>query len=203
MVFEKLKGKSFTPHQDFMWVAEYFDGSYTTEFCQKTGNKNNFYSIKKDQLIRFGLVGQGNTLFFVTITGTFHLNGEKLYFSYRTSEKEYHLSGQKSQGKFNEIITYKDAYTDAIGIGRHQKLSSGIVQYNFGYKTGLTFEDGIKFYFQVIIGIPFNQPAYIDLKLVPNQDFDGELYIKRMGFPTRPVDAPLKQGVAGVCQFEL
>lgn len=203
MIFEKLKGQSLSKSQDFMWVAEYYDGSYLTEFSPKTGQKENFYSINKNALIRFGLVGQGSTLFFDTVTGMFHLNGTRLFFSYKTKDKEYHLSGQKSQGKFNEIITYKDAYTDASMVNPHQKYSSGIIQYNFGYKAPLIFDDGTRFYFQTIIGIPQNEPAHVELKIVPNKDFEGQLYIKRVGQITRPVEAPLKSGVAGVCQFEL
>ncbi|MFF3150984.1 hypothetical protein ACFVRU_57190, partial [Streptomyces sp. NPDC057927] len=81
---------------------------------------------------------------------------------------------------YTDIITYKDAWTDAKLIN-NGKFSNQIHQYNFGFKKKLVFADGVEFAFQAVCCIPYNQHAFIEFKLVPNQDLDGQLIIKKLG----------------------
>lgn len=195
MTFEKSNGKSHIS-QDFLWLAEYVSSQSICEFDFQTKKKNDFYKIKKEALSKFGLIGQGMKLFFDINTGFFNLNGNHVMMTYKTKDREYNITGH-NLGLYNDIITYKDAYTDNIG----KRFVSGIHQFNFGYKRKLSYDDGLQLNLQVICSLPYNSPAFMEIKIVSNKDLDGQLYIKRVGGITEPIQAPLKQGYAGICQW--
>ena len=198
MIFETSKGISPVP-QDFVWVAEYLGGHYLSEFDFTTKRKNNFYSIDKWMLNKFGLIGNGMKLYFDSETGTFSLNGNQIQFAYKVKDKIYNLTGY-GNGEYNDIITYKDAYTDANIINPNQKFISHIHQYNFGFKKKLVFDD-VEFALQIVCCLPYNKPAYMQIKLVANQDLDGELFIKKIGRIGESIHAPLKNDYAGILEW--
>lgn len=202
MSFEKSNGAS-PVNQTFIWLAEYLDSSYLSEFDYQTKQNNNFYTINKGMLSKFGLVGQGMKLYFDVNTGSFNFNGSTLDISYKTSEKEYHLTGFSINGLFDDIITYKDAYSDADIRNPNQKYQSHIHQYNFGYKKKFIFVDGLELNFQAVVCLPYNKPAYVELKIVSNKDLNGEIYMKVAGRMTERVEAPLNKDYAGVCQWAI
>src|SRR5690606_16861723 len=126
-----------------------------------------------------------------------------LNISYKANDREYQLTGSNSQGLYSDIITFKDAYSDADIKNPNQQYSSRIHQYNFGFKKKLTFSDGTVFNFQALVCIPYNKPAYVELKIVSNKDLDGEIYMKVAGRTIERIEAPLDTKLAGVCQWAI
>jgi hypothetical protein len=200
MIFQNYNGYSPVTNQDFIWIAEYVDGTYLSEFDLITHRPNSFYSIDKSKLIRFGLVGQGMKFYFEVGGGIFKLNGQMLMFTYIDENGiEYPLSGHNQL--YNDIITYKDAYTDGnVFAGGSGVLKSVITQYNFGYKTKININD-LSFNFQAICCLPYNKPAYMEIKLVANKNINGKLRIYRSGRIVDEIEAPLKEGYAGFTKW--
>lgn len=198
-MFENTNGIS-PVNQDFIWLADYSDGTSVSEFNSITSEKNNFYMIDKSKLIRFGMIGQQMKLYFDIDTGMFYLNGLQVLLSYKTKDREYNLTGY-GNGSYNDIITYKDAYTDANLFNPNGKFVSHIHQYNFGFKKKLVFDDGVEFAFQSIMSIPYNTKAFMEFKLVSNVDMDGELYIKRLGGIAESIKIPLVSDYAMICEW--
>ncbi len=188
-----FNGRRVSPvSQDFIWVAEYADGSNIAEFDLLTRKENSFYSIQRDKLIRFGLIGHGMGLYYEVPGGIFKLNGRMIELIYKTKVREYYLTGHAKM--YNDIITYKDAEAVLKLDGTTQ---SNITQFNFGYKQELEFEDGLKFNLRVLCKIPYNQPIYMNIRLVANKEVCGFLHIKRNGLVCDVFEAPLRKGVGG------
>lgn len=200
MNFETTNAVSPASYQDFAWLAEYLDGSSLCEFNPITKEKNDYYMINRKFVKKFGLIGHGVKMFFETETGLFSLNNLQLLLSYKVNDKDYPLTGY-GNGDYTDIITYKDAYTDANIINPSHQFVSHIHQYNFGFKKKLSFADGSEFALQIVCCIPYNSNAYLEIKIVPNQDLDGELYIKKIGKIAETIHAPLKSDHAGICEW--
>lgn len=186
--------------QDFIWLGEYVDGTHLSEFDFVTKEENSYYSIQKNNLVRFGLIGHGSTLYFET-DGTFKLSGRVVSLVYSTSEHDYHLTGS-ILNYYNDIITYKDAEASGLAnfspkvIGEGGNFSNTITQYNFGYKA-LINVDGVTFSLKVIVKIPFDAPAYMNVWLVSDRELEGDLKIKVNGLTSHDFPAPLKPNVGG------
>lgn len=179
--------------QDFIWLSEFLDGTHLAEFDLQTKEENSFYSIKRDKLIRFGLIGHGMRLFF-DVDGIFYLNGKAVELMYRTKDKEYNLTGH--WGTKLDIITYKDAETNFNPSTGAKLGTPTITQYNFGYKAELKVED-ITFKLKPVIKIPHQQPVFIHLWLVANKSMSGEIVIRVNNRESQVMQAPLKKGVGG------
>lgn len=200
--FSTKDKKSFVGWQDFLWLANYANGTSLCEYNPKTFEKNDFYKIDKIMLDSFGLFGHGVDLYFDVQTGKFNLGGNELFFSYMADDgKEYNLTGYNN-GLYNDIITYKDAWTDAklINDGKYQNQ---IHQYNFGFKKKLTFDNGIEFALQIVCCIPYNRGAYLEIKLVPSKNLSGNLIIKKVGRIAEPIKVDLKENYAWVGQWTI
>lgn len=186
-------------NQPFVWVAEYLDGSHISEFDFSTKEEHHFHSIHRDDLIRFGLVGNGASMYFEVYGGIFKILGQMIEMDYVTDEMTYQLTGNAMM--YNDIITYKDAefiFNPKVEGSGH----SAITQFNFGYKTKLAIH-GVQFHFQAICQIPMNQLARLELKLTSSKNLDGVLSIKRNGRIADSIDAPLKRGLGGCLTWEL
>ncbi|MCM3274317.1 hypothetical protein [Paenibacillus elgii] len=186
--------------QDFIWIAAYMDGTFLSEFSYDSQNENSFYAIKKDQLIRFGLVGYGMNLYYEVLGGTFKLAGQMVEVIYKTNEKEYYLTGQ--QKMYNDIIQYKDAEATINALVSSGTSNSVITQYNFGYKQNLQIDD-VNFNFKAICHIPYGKPIYLSLKISADKDLNGRLCVRKNGLITEEFDAPLQANVAGILNWEL
>ena len=194
-----MRVKPFSPVslQDFVWAAEYSDGSTFLEFDPITGKPNKFHDIRKKDLIRFGLVGLGYKMYTEVYGGFLVINGQLIEIIYRVNGKDYYLTGQPKM--YNDIIAYKDAESIArVSIKGEPsgKFTNRITGFNFGYKTQLEVED-IKFNFRVIYSIPYNIPAYLNFRVVANKKLDGKLVIKKNGKEVAEFEAPLEEGVGG------
>lgn len=185
--------------QDFIWFADYVDGTSLQEYNQDGVTENSFYSINKSKLVRFGLAGNGMPLYY-EIDGVFKLAGQTIEVIYKDkkTDKGYYLTGR--QHMYNDIIYYKDAESVASfnenGIVTMGNKPSNITQFNFGYKTNFIADD-ITFYYQAICKIPYGEPVYINFKLMADKEMDGVLVIKKRGEVVAEIDAPLSVGVSG------
>lgn len=189
-----LSKHSPTPLRDFIWLGEYANGNHLAEFDFLTAQKNDFYEISKQDLIRFGLVGHGYHFYHDVFGGSFHLPQGKFDFVYKHADKEIKLTEQPML--YNDIITYKKAESTFSPAGFQSGSSSQIVEYVFGYKQKLVFDD-ININVKAQFSIPFGTPMYISVRLVSNQELDGKLQIVQSGVVIDEINAPLIKDVGG------
>ncbi|KOY83017.1 hypothetical protein I6G82_11430 [Lysinibacillus macroides] len=176
----------------FNWNADYADGKNYAEYDLLTHKKNDFYLIQKNQVIRFGLFGQGMKFFFEMSDGSFNLNGRRIEVEYIDEEnRTYHLTTNFAH---KDLITYKEAYSDYNNMQGIQQ--SNLKSINFGYKT-IYQKDNIQLFFQPIISLPFNKSAFIEVKLTSNKDLNGYLIFKSKGLEVERFYAPLEANKAG------
>jgi hypothetical protein len=188
--------------QGFVWVGEYSDGSNLTEFDMMTGKENRFVSLRKDCLIRFGLVGQGLSFYHEVLGGTFKLCGRMIdiLLKDRDTGEEYYLTGLSKV--YNDVIAYKDA--EAVMYSDSRLNYNGITQFNFGYKIPLTFKDGTEVRFKSICHIPNGSPVYMTLNIVTNRDMPkGVLIIKKNGIEVNNFDVSIRKNIAGELNWVL
>lgn len=177
----------------FNWNADYANGKNYAEYDLLTHKKNDFYLIQKNQVIRFGLFGQGMKLFFEMADGSFNLNGRRIEIEYVDEKAEvYHLTANFND---KDLITYKEAYADYSNVQGIQQ--SNIKSINFGYKT--TYEkEGVQLFFQPIVSLPLeNESPFIEVKLTSNTSMDGYLVFKTRGAEIERFNAPLEANRAG------
>lgn len=196
MILQDISKAKSPVAQDFVWVAEYADGTHHSEFDFITKEENSFYSIDRKRVFRFGLVGHGNSIYFER-DGVFSIAGRRIHIFYEVDGKKIPLNGDFTYN-VNDIITYKDAESSGLmaGFKGNGILSNRITQYNVGYKVDLDVK-GIKFHFKPIIHLPLNQPAYISFWLVADQELNGNFVIYSNGIKVFDTPAPLRQNVGG------
>lgn len=182
--------------QDFIWVAEYPDGTHLSEFDFNTKEENSFYEIDRNRLFRFGLIGHGQKIYFER-DGVLNIAGRRILFFYEVNGKTLPLNGDFKYN-VNDIITYKDAESSGLvaGFKGQGQLSNRITQYNIGYKTNIQI-DGINFHFKPIVKIPFNSPVYINTWLVADRKLDGKFLIVKNGEQVLEIKAPLEPNIGG------
>lgn len=176
--------------QDFIWLAEYIDGSYLTEFDLVTGKDNSFYNINKEKLVRFGLIGHNIKMCFDTLGGNLNLAGTYVELVLRDKDgKEYPITGTNET--YRDIITYKDAEASFDLLGS-TGATGRITKYNMGFKKTLTYDDLI-INSKVIFTVPFKQLSYFTFRFVCNKDFIGDLLIKYNGKLVETIDCDFKK----------
>ncbi|QDX94768.1 hypothetical protein EEL30_22255 [Brevibacillus laterosporus] len=163
--------------REFIWLAEYTDGTHLSEFDFNTKQENDFYSIDKKAAVRFGLIGHGHKLYYETFGGHFKLGNGQIDLVYKSGEKEYPLTGHNEF--YQDLITFKRAEAEIDLLNSSGELSPVITEYVFGYKHKLQFED-ISFHIKVLVGLSEKSPA-LTLRLVSNRDVEGSVGIKLNG----------------------
>lgn len=204
MIFNKGINKS-PVNQSFIWVADYMDGSYLSEFDFYTKQENSFYNIKREELLRFGLIGEGLQVFFDVPNGVFNINGHEFKIQYiDETGKIYPLNGTFIM--YKDIITYKNAVSDTNPFRRDmingRTSSSDIVQYNIGYKMK-TYMNGVSLSYQVIACMPFNENMYFEIKVTSEKDMNGMLVIKRNENIVDEIQAPLVKNKSGLINWSV
>lgn len=196
MVLQNNKYSNSPVAQDFVWVAEYPDGTHLSEFDFDTKEENSFYGIDRKRLFRFGLLGHGQKIYFER-DGIFNIAGRRIQFFYEVDGKMLPLTGDY-QYDINDIITFKDAESAGLmaGFKGDGQLTSRITQYSVGFKANINV-GGVNFNFKPIVKMPINQPAYIELRLVADQNLDGKLVIISNGRVAFESEAPLKPNAGG------
>ncbi|MGG1650402.1 hypothetical protein ABHN03_16490 [Paenibacillus sp. NRS-1775] len=203
MVLGNMKySRSHIPFQNFIWVADYYDNTYLTEYDGHDKKFNDFYSIDKDKLLAFGYIGEGSQIYFDVANGIFNINGHRFMISYATDEKEYSLTGRTYL--YNDIIQYKDASSDADLLTKEERgrFDSQIDQYNIGYKKQMLLED-VNINFQCVCSIPLRSATFFQIKITSNKDLDGKLIIRCNGIVSEEIHAPLKANMSGNINWEL
>ncbi|WP_230193262.1 hypothetical protein [Paenibacillus sp. CECT 9249] len=182
--------------QSFIWIAEYYDNTFLSEYDFQTKRKNDFYAIDKNRLTKFGLIGEGSQVFFEVGNGIFDINGHRLMLTYQSDHKEYPLTGRALV--YNDIITYKLAASDAKLFMRHNngRFTDTVLAYNVGYKKKMRLLDA-NIDYQCILAIPFDDAAYLQIKITSDQNMDGKILIRRNGLIVDEIHAPLKAGHSG------
>jgi hypothetical protein len=189
-------------NQDFIWVADYYDGTYLSEFDFTTFKSNNFYGINKEKLIRFGLIGQGTQFYFDVGNGVFTLDKHRISVSYRTKDNEYPLTGRTLV--YNDIITYKNAVADANIFNRSEKseLKSFITQYSIGYKKRMDLS-GANINFYCLFCLPYRDSMHMKIKISSDIDLDGYLVFRRNGKIVDEVYSPLLEKRTGMIDWNI
>lgn len=181
--------------QEFIWVAEYDDGTHISEYNFYDKKENAFSDINKAKVVRFGLIGLGQRYYFEVFGGVFKVAGRMYELVYKSKDgREIPLTGRQMQ--YDDLITYKDAEM----MINHQTLEviseSMITKYTFGYKATLqTGKETLQF--KALCTIPFDQPMYFKFRLVSDKKLDGELLIRRNNTIVDRVPAPLKRNQGG------
>lgn len=176
----------------FNWCADYFNGESFTEYDLTSHRPNNFYSIKQQDTLRFGLFGHNMKFYFDNTDGHFSLNGKRFEVVYEEDNgNTYHLTN--NQGK-KDFIAYKKAFANLDKNKIKQK--SHLESIEFGYKTNINKNDKNLFY-QPIIVIPFSSPIYAQIKLTSDKSMNGQLVFYVRGKEIERFDAPLEANVSG------
>lgn len=187
--------------QDYIWLAEFYDGTQLSEFDLNTKKPCNFYDIDKDRLIRFGLLGNGSQAYFDVGNGIFNINGHRIMMSYITDSQEYPLTGRTFL--YNDIIAYKEANTDATLSPRNdviRQFNSKITSFNVGYKKKMELE-GVNINFYNVLTLPLDEPAYMQIKISADKDLKGKLVIRVNGLISEEIKAPLIANMTGIINW--
>lgn len=176
----------------FNWNADYANGKNYAEYDLLTHKKNDFYLVQKNQVVRFGLFGQGMKFFFEMSDGSFYLHDRKIEIEYEDENgKTYHLTTNFAN---KDLITYKEAFTDFNNVQGVQR--SNIKSINFGYKT-IYQKNDVQFFFQPVVSLAFSESAFIEVKLTSNKNMNGHIIFKSRGIEAERFYAPLEANRAG------
>jgi hypothetical protein len=190
--------------QHFVWLAEYYDSTYLSEFNFDDRKEHNFYTIDRNKLIRFGLVGMGSQIYFDVANGVFNINKNRIQLSYMADEIEYPLTGRTFL--YNDIIQYKDAIGDGKLLSKTAtgRIKGHIESHNVGYKKKMELA-GVNIHLRVILHIPQrkNEGLYLEVKISADKDLDGKLVFRVNGLVANEVHAPLIEKRAGIINWHL
>ncbi|WEG18470.1 hypothetical protein PQ478_08305 [Alkalihalophilus pseudofirmus] len=189
--------KSPVRYYPFIWLGEYADGSFIPEFNFDNHKENWFREIKKNELIKFGMMGYGHHLYYTVFNGAFNILGNEIEFAFKsdTSEKVYKLSSNNST-KYNDCISYKDVES-IVNPRRMKTISTSVYQFNFGYKTKVDTAE-VSFNFKPIVAISMEKkPMTFNIRLVSDKDISGEIYVIKNGKVVQTTKATLKANVSG------
>lgn len=166
-----------------IWVAEYKDGSCLFQRDLNKNTKNSFYSIEKEELSKFGLIGMGYNCYFDTFGGNYYINDRKINIRIITENNIHFLTEQNLI--YNDIITFIDAsapidFSAAIDQESEENISkftdSRIDAYNVGYKTKIT-SYGYNFNLQTLVKFPETDTPFMNISLNTNKDLKGNLIV--------------------------
>jgi hypothetical protein len=131
---------------------------------------NDFFSIDKNMLLNFGLVGRGNRTYFNS-KGQFIFNGIPLDFQIESETNIYTLTNMNEN--YTNIIQYKNAYA-VISMSESGSCKSTISQYNFGYEIPLVLSDK-NINFKVVCAVPYDKPIHFKITLTSDKILEGNL----------------------------
>lgn len=166
-----------------IWVAEYKDGSCLFQRDLNKNTKNSFYTIQKEELRKFGLIGMGYNCYFDTFGGNYYINDRKINIRIITEDNIHFLTEQNLI--YNDIITFIDAsapidFSAAIDQESEENISkftdSRIDAYNVGYKTKIT-SYGYNFNLQTLVKFPETDTPFMNIYLNTNKDLKGNLIV--------------------------
>ncbi|PYE51666.1 hypothetical protein HUB98_06495 [Paenibacillus barcinonensis] len=188
--------------QKFMWVADYYDGTNLVEYDFQTKKSNDFYSIDREKLISFGIIGQGSQLFYNVANGVFNINQDRFSISYIAEDEEFPLTGRAYL--YNDHIQFKNGSSDANLNTRAKegKFKNSIDCFNFGYKKSMNLND-VNINYQCVFSLPDVEIPYFQIKITSDKDLNGRLIIRKNGLIVDEIIAPLKANHSGNINWEL
>lgn len=197
--------KSPVQSQSYVWIADYFDGTHLTEFDFENRKTNSFYDIDKEKLVKFGLLGKGNQIYFDVANGIFNINRDRIMISYIADGIDYPLTGRSIL--YNNIIQFKDAVADGhlfTNSTTERRVNSNIMAHAVGYKKEMELA-GINIFFQNVFHLPLSdeQENYLQIKISADKDLDGKLVVRVNGMIANEIDAPLKANMSGIINWVL
>jgi hypothetical protein len=190
--------------QKMIWMAAYNNNTFLSEYSYDTKAKNDFNSIDKDNLIRFGLIGYSMNMYFEVRGGAFKIVGRMYEVIYKDKDTnvEYYLTGHPMT-MYSDIIQYKtaDSTFDAL---TGETTNSGILQYNFGYKQTLDIDD-VQFNYKAICSLPTTgKPIFLNIRLVSDRAFNnGSIIIRKNSEEIFEFYAPMEANVAYEMNWEM
>ncbi|GIP58125.1 hypothetical protein MKX50_15290 [Paenibacillus sp. FSL W8-0186] len=179
--------------QDFIWVAEYDDNTYLTEYNFDDKKGNLFDSIDKDRLLRFGIIGLGRRFHYEVWGGTFRVDGKMYEFFFETKDKTIPLTG--NQIYYNDVISYKSAEVFLNPSTLQSVRGTTITSYTFGYKVGIDRENN-ELQFKAQCVIPYDSPLHFNFRLVSSKSLTGDFVIRKNGKEIDRIKTSLKKNVA-------
>lgn len=188
--------------QKYIWIADYYDDTNLSEYDLQTKRPNDFYSIDREKLISFGIIGQGSQLYYNVANGVFHINQDRFAISYIVDDEELPLTGRTFL--YNDIIQFKNGSSEANLNTREQegKFKNSIDYFNFGYKKTMDLNE-VNINYQCIFSLPDKEVPYLQIKVTSDQNLDGQLIIRKNGIIIDRIVAPLKANHSGLINWEL
>ena len=181
--------------QDFVWVAEYADGTKLWEFDPLTKEEHSFWTIRKKDVIRFGLVGLGLKLHYEVGGGSFHVAGNVINLSYVINDQVYPLTG--GMQLYQNLLTFKETTADFSNFNRTRAHS--IHEYMFGYEENVKIGEA-QATFRAMCHLPFQKPCYFTFQLTADQPLNGRLHIQK-NWKTDEFDAELLPDETGLLRW--
>lgn len=191
-MLSNIKPYSPTHERDFVWVAEYANGTHLSEYDFHSKQHNDFFSIRKADVLRFGLFGHGYKFYYETVGGRFFTPFGFVDMTFKTRDEEYNLTG--NQLMYSDMITYKQAEMTFNPLSGYGSGESVITEYVFGYKQKLVFDE-VTFSVKVLLKIAEDVPVRLDVKLVANRDINGTIQFLRHGILLDEYEASLVKDV--------
>lgn len=177
------------------WRVEYKDGSAMNEY-EDCDNKNDFYSIKQDEVARFGLFNSQTKMFYENNTGTFILDGKRLEVLYEFEDGRRILLTAADDSR--RIITYKDAYVNVSD--RHEGTAIGSVSaVTFGYNSKV---DDMYLKFIIKQGIEYDERSLL-IRIVSDEKMNGKLIVRKGCNVIYEEPAPIEPDCAGIIELDL
>jgi hypothetical protein len=158
--------------QPFIWFANYGNKEILSEF-EDSGKENTFHSIEKNRIEEFGILGRGAKLSHDITTGIFDISGKEVEFLIECKNGDL-IPLTRQQGPYNDIITYKSAYSDFNPITN--QICSFIDGYFFGYKHNFITK-GIEIHSKIIFALPMEDTMRFGIRLVSDKSIVGRLMI--------------------------
>ena len=172
--------------QRYYWKAWYA----STALSEYNGvTEAPFHSIEKDKLLRFGLEGMGETVFYDIYGGEFTIKGHVYSFRYAGVNLN-----QKSL-EYRDIIQFKDA---SSGLSFRKGVVDQIDKHTFGWKNTIGSLRA-----QILYEIPLHQEPAFKVKLVAPIDMFGLFEVLKDGKPFLSIEAPLQAGRSGEARITL
>lgn len=137
--------------QSYIYYATYFDGTSIYEYDDNQKHFN-FSDIDQKKVKYFGLIGNSIKAYWDISTGIFHLGKEEYIINISDKNTGNIIPYIKTK---KDLITFKDAHTDAICSGNSIKVSEMgniIDSYFIGFKMNTE-----SIFTQILFGIPMTR----------------------------------------------
>lgn len=189
--------------QDMMYLAEYADGTYITEYDELTAKRRPFDNLQMDGIMRFGLTGIGIPMYIESHGGYFHISGRNIQVKYVVGNKDYYLIGHPRS--YRNFTYYKTGFAELAMSPKAEMVAWGkpdgqIESYHFGYREHILTE-GIMFDFKAVCNIPYQKAVSMTFELHADMELNGELVVLSGGQEVFRQTAPIDPEEGGTVEW--